>query len=1297
MLFPDQLHVELIRRRLWQPRQIGNASVFIGAGFSRNAEPLHERARAFSTWAELAAQLDEDLYPGTCDPLDSQVIARRSNAPRLAQLYATTFGEASLVAAVRQAVPDADHRPGHLHKLLLDLPWADVFTTNYDTLLERARLDASVRRTYQVVETETDIPGSRAPRIVKLHGSFPSLSPFILTEHHFRTYPVSHASFVNTVRQSLLENALVMIGFGGEDPNFLDWAGWLRDRLGDRAPSLYLCGVFDYTISERALLGHRGVTLVDLGPLVPADQFAPGERHRVATEWLLHSLRNGRPPYTLKWPELNSNGPFPGPPPPDDPAPLPAPSILTQDPPRHQPGPVTSLGGGQPDLLPLKTAWATKREQYPGWRVLPVSNREKLWHDTEQWIDAILEGAPQLDPFDCLGLLYELIWRLERAAASLWVPWVDKMEEILSVYTARRGGVTYGVDIALPAAAEAQYRTIGFALLQRAREDADDEAFDRWHTLLTPLAAGRPEDEARLCHERVLWHLGRLERDEALQVLRSWPRIDGASFWEIRRAGHLAELGELAEAEEVATTTLQNLRLATRAQQGDLRLVSDEAWAVLLIEWILQARRFETDKSRSTPPSPDLDPAYRDRLAAERCNPWTLTSQMLTAAAGDRRIFSKAKSQSVDPLTGYTSTSFSLMGSGLNAEALVEVFALARLVDDVIPVRVGTVSWDSKDIMRVARHLAGVSSPWGEAIALRLGSEEVLKAYFDAPRIAGLPQDRFDRLTSQAMTRFVLLSPRAGSAARNFGSAVWQEFEGLCQLLGLLSFRFDEARRSDVIQHVMSVLRSVREDDSWWFEDRLYKLLTQLVEHSSLSLLKTHILNMLSLRPFNRGPIEETQLLVAIVNIIEEECSWSTQDCHRAGRLADSLTDEAKGETESRSDALFKLWILNKAGLLGEDLRADFVAAAWSRLNASGLPADTNLLPAVWFDLPNPEGVNVRDRIYTWVESVIAAPEAFDGPANSFPSPQEAAIQALIYVLPSRASPVDRQALVTVSPALAAKIAGFAIRVWESGKTRIKELDDGFAQDLKRAPLRRLPQLVLRGALPYLVSREDASAVSKMLDEMAAAGFNTFEAEVEALRLLPELKDDLAHRMRRGLNAETERAANVAEAVAYWTRTGPASELPNCPEELVDDVVLRLVDRRRAGRAAVVRAVTQIVRFGTDSLSRRHFAEITSGLEAIFAETKLLGDQERAMRSETDEEIYAWRPLRQAAARLGTALSQELSRLEDEVEGSEIAERLAKLAAEVAEDPYPEVRRAWEQPVPESDDSAGVAEAPTDG
>ena len=153
---------------------------------------------------------------------------------------------------------------------MLELPWKDIFTTNYDTLLERAAEKVTKRR-YNVVVSQNDLINSAdATRIVKLHGSFPSYRPFIITEEDYRTYPVKFAAMVNTVQQALLENVFCMVGFSCEDPNFINWVGWINDNLGkSSSQKMYMVSVNHMEEPKRKLLFNQNIVVIDLQELWP--------------------------------------------------------------------------------------------------------------------------------------------------------------------------------------------------------------------------------------------------------------------------------------------------------------------------------------------------------------------------------------------------------------------------------------------------------------------------------------------------------------------------------------------------------------------------------------------------------------------------------------------------------------------------------------------------------------------------------------------------------------------------------------------------------------------------------------------------------------------------------------------------------------------------------------------------------------------------------------------------------------------------------------------------------------------
>ena len=254
---PANLHPYLheIAERLFS----GHAAVMVGSGFSRNAKPHVRSCPDFPDWSQLGDLFYEKLHNKKPD-----TDARYFSVPTLAHEVEASIGRPALNQILRNAIPDRDYEPSTLHVELLNLPWSDVFTTNYDTLLERACSSITSQR-YDVVVNQDDLVYSEKPRIVKLHGSFGSDRPFIVTDEDYRRYPERFAPFVNTVRQALLENTLCLIGFSGNDHNFLQWVGWIHDNLGHQnSPKMYLVGLLRPSDSQKKLLERRNIISVDM-------------------------------------------------------------------------------------------------------------------------------------------------------------------------------------------------------------------------------------------------------------------------------------------------------------------------------------------------------------------------------------------------------------------------------------------------------------------------------------------------------------------------------------------------------------------------------------------------------------------------------------------------------------------------------------------------------------------------------------------------------------------------------------------------------------------------------------------------------------------------------------------------------------------------------------------------------------------------------------------------------------------------------------------------------------------------
>jgi hypothetical protein len=144
----------------------------------------------------------------------------------------------------------------------------DIDTNERQLKLKEKELNKlrSLLKTYpSVVVRSSQLALKRTRNIIKLHGSRrtekdnefgfddDSRKQYVLTQEDFDTYPVKHEAFTQLMRISLLQESFCLIGFSGEDPNFLAWIGWVRDVLfkdktepkEDRAEKIYLINVSD--------------------------------------------------------------------------------------------------------------------------------------------------------------------------------------------------------------------------------------------------------------------------------------------------------------------------------------------------------------------------------------------------------------------------------------------------------------------------------------------------------------------------------------------------------------------------------------------------------------------------------------------------------------------------------------------------------------------------------------------------------------------------------------------------------------------------------------------------------------------------------------------------------------------------------------------------------------------------------------------------------------------------------------------------------------------------------------------
>ena len=570
--FDGQIHMNHIREALWDDSTNG-AVVLLGAGFSRNALVRPPAEGRLPLWSDIARSLKRKLTSrARCGEASEAVPAEA--IPRLAQDYEAAFGRPELHRHLRDAIRDDEFLPGPVHERLMALPWRDVLTTNWDTLLERTNDNLSSRH-YRVISCVEDIPLARSPRIVKLHGSLPCQFPLILTEEDYRRYPIDFAAFVNMVQQAMLESVLCLIGFSGDDPNFLAWHGWVRDNLGSHAWKLYLIGWHNLTPQRRQMLEARNVIPIDLARHPKAHLWPEQDRHRLANEWVLSTLEHGRPYDLSDWPEPRQDSP--------DIEPVLQPvSTSVSATPTREPSPSPGKSGNQvatrEELAKVTRVWAHNRVLYPGWLAVPNSRRYSLLHSTDEWEGPML-GAVSTSIFtERLRVAYEIVWRrsilLDPPSDPLRKACQKLVDEAEAPDLFRHG--IHDADPQNPTS-WVQWRTLVRFLLPDARLRFDQSEFDRLLSLLEPFQSKDPQVSHIWHHERALWAAYSLDHATLGSVLDDWS-VGGADLvWSMRKASLLLEIHDQDAAEAMLGEALKKLAERTDRDQH-IASSSREAW-----------------------------------------------------------------------------------------------------------------------------------------------------------------------------------------------------------------------------------------------------------------------------------------------------------------------------------------------------------------------------------------------------------------------------------------------------------------------------------------------------------------------------------------------------------------------------------------------------------------------------------------------------------------------------------------------------------------------------------------------
>ena len=1130
-------HIANIRDDLWQISKSGSARLIVGAGFSRNAIARRPDAPLFPLWRDLAREMAAAISADNAtDPL------------WLAEAYAATHGSDQLRKFIESLIPDDDYVPGNLHHLLLKLPWLDVFTTNYDTLLERATVTLR-GDSYDCIYESRDLARKPPRRVVKLHGTVKRTAPLIATKEDYRKYSDTHPAFGNLMRQALSESTFVLVGFNGDDPNFDAFWGWVRDCFGKDSPKVYLCGL-DISETQVRIFNGVGITVLDLSAV--AEQGTTNERHSRALEWLLAAL-DRKTPRDLRWAPRQAEG-------------------LNAGFTAFSEFPTAEWKSIVPEkLLQLSTIWHAQRQEYPQWYLAPDEVRERLWDTTNLWRGAVFYRAEALPAVARLQLLRECCWRIETALTPIFtqeadqlVGWLEAVNPFGSALNFT--GAVIPTDDELTWARES-WSGLALSVLRTARDDLDDARFDLWLGRLQLVVDHDPLWRGELQHEIVLRELNRLDLSAFRRELARWRSVASEPFELARLAGYYAEMSDKPAAIELANQALARLERPTPA------VVWLEAW----INMLLSALHWRDPIERAR-----CDEAL-ESAKLQGYNPWTTVDTFrdaLKEAEPPRRprISYKARFDAGD-----VRRSVHLGGTAYEVPA----FQLLRFLERApSPIFAGDLAVVGAAAANAAVWIDTAAPHWALATLLRTGANaETVDEIFDRLTVAVCDQAHVEKICARlfylARTEVELLSSQSDEMGRRM----------LGTALDVLS-RFSLRLRGSALLELLEMIRGwlvapgviSRHDLASPLKDLLDRVLEAMPdENFGQAIAALLVLPIYGEK--NYQPKAHEQMWPEPFNFVwhrdvRPPTGWVLPPDIWQRLLLLIRSDQYAARTRAFTRAYY-LWINH---WLTPEQGNELSAAVWSQISPGGLPILSGFRSSVVLHLPDAESHQATALLKAACLQQVPKPwKTAEGSIDiNQLNHNRNWFESLAGLFRHEALADKRDTTLSLTEEEAVHLTKLVLHWWSGVSSEIPRRDsisEGFpTMDIEGlvAALGALfgEALILRLPRTHPVVSES----TRIFTALWALGYPVLRLLPAQLYLKPtEVNAMVAHVVRSLLSEDSTILADTTEVVLAWHRGARRSFLPPMPPIILETIAMRIGLRREPDLVRLVRCVAFIV------------------------------------------------------------------------------------------------------------------------
>jgi len=1056
----------------------------------------------------------------------------------------------------------------------------------------------------------------------------------------------------------MMETAVLLLGFSGDDPNFLHWSGWVRDNLQKAAPKIYLAGWFNFSQPRLRMLERRNVMVIDLALHPKSGEWPDTLKHQYATEWLLRSLEHGRPYNICDWPASPKKKD-------EQPSPHlePIQRIVSEAPrtestPALEPG--DTLKDGTTGIRETLDVWEHNRKLYPGWLILPSSKQRRLSLCTEEWVPHILRALSEMEALDQLSAIFECVWRkatqleppsveLSEAAANV-LKMIDCQDR--TVRGIKQSNQDWGKI-------RREWVSVAMALATDARHEFDRDEFEQWMEQISRFVDDDADVKHFISYENCLWAANDLNYEQLHVQLTDWSPGGGDPVWKMRKAALLFEAGLQGDAERHIREALASIRENT-VDPRSLANPSREGWAL----WSALQREeiFE---------SPASTFVRWEELSILKCNA-NVEKQSYAQAISQRSESTDSPPFDLGVIRGkgitFSNVAYYRYLAAHRGNRLTEVAGLPPAQDGIAV---------ASDILgHSAEELAQHEPELALRLILRVSTydqDKRLNRILTRSLVASTPHEVIDRLSQSTLNVIRFALPRMSVAGQRGDVIVWIEkcrvaMEALSRFVLRLETTSVEAIFSEALGWYAN--GTIAKDP--WFIQPIRHLLARCCEalpRSRMSarffdLMSAPVVGMNGFHAFNGQYVEPAYVLPRSIELPVRDSETEAKWRDLIGLIVRGLREGG----EARKRVSMRLWRIGRNGVLTEAEEQEVAEALWEDdiAECDDLPRDTDLMDWPFLLLPEPS-VGLAERTFRkkWLE--YASPVDSEGEEREPLSMED--INSALWQIGMALQGLRRSGReIALSGAEVSGIASL-VECWA---------DTPLPTELRLLQRQGLP--LTEGILSLERGISGLQFVAAEIGECCAIGEKLFKKAQDfqnhgvqtrslaagLVKSCPSHFSEIVQWMRTGMASDDKHTASDAiRGLSFWLRT--SSERPNDIQaptvDLVREIGVIVATRREPALAAALESGKTILTHGTEEQRSEVRNLVYEGLiyleKALSYERKNDGDDR-----ERDEEMDI--PLlRRGCAELAHAMAND---------GMEDDQVIANWIERATTDPLPEVR-----------------------